>query len=326
MNLGYRTDLDTAKDLELLCSTVNEAIERATKILEKAKEIDEVNALINRIQIAQQELEATRMSLLEIKDEAADTLKQTQALLVELHHLRNLPTQLDQLGINKSVLVDLQLILNEIRQANESSKKTLRSIHEQGSQDVSNLYQGVNNFISQSKEEFQHLFDDRRTSLESYSDQLRMHIIESEESIGKLIKEGVSNLERLISEERTLSARNTDLSQEANNSSIHISQLIADYEQKVIDAKNILFKLNSVLREIGGVEKFDKQLDEAIAIRVQLKEAKQEMAAVRSLEKYLQNFQKYRNHNQLRQFLWKELGFAGLIIYFLSLITPKGRN
>lgn len=297
MNLGYRTDLDTAKDLELLCSTVNEAIERATKILEKAKEIDEVNALINQIHIAQQELELTRKSLLEIQKDAANTLKQSQGLFMELQHLRNLPTQLDELGINMSILVDLQLILNEIRQANESSKKTLKSIHEQGNQDVSNLYQSVNNFISQSKE-----------------------------SINKLIKEGVSNLEGLISEERTLSARNTNLSQEANNSSIRISQLIADYEQKVIDANNILLKLDSVLREIGGVEKFDKQLDEAIAIRVQLKEAKQEMTAVRSLEKYLQNFQKYRNHNQLRQFLWKELGFAGLIIYFLSLITPKGKN
>jgi DNA repair exonuclease SbcCD ATPase subunit len=44
------------------------------------------------------------------------------------------------------------------------------------------------------------------------------------------------------------------------------------------------------------------------------------------LENYLQDFGRVRNHKQLRQFLRQELGFIGLIVYVLHLLTRNRKR
>ena len=70
-------------------------------------------------------------------------------------------------------------------------------------------------------------------------------------------------------------------------------------------------------------DEVSKLLQEVQDTRVQLREAKAQAIAVQSLELYLQEFQRHHQPHQLRHLLWKELGFVGIVVYFISLITRR---
>jgi chromosome segregation ATPase len=70
-------------------------------------------------------------------------------------------------------------------------------------------------------------------------------------------------------------------------------------------------------------DEVSKLLQEVQDTRVQLQEAKAQAIAVQSLELYLQEFQRHHQPHQLRHLLWKELGFVGIVVYFISLITRR---
>jgi len=74
------------------------------------------------------------------------------------------------------------------------------------------------------------------------------------------------------------------------------------------------------------VRKTDELLDRSIALSRQLEECRQETMAIREFEEYVRQFRKYRSGRQLRSFLYRELGFAGLVVYILHLLAPRRRN
>ena len=84
-----------------------------------------------------------------------------------------------------------------------------------------------------------------------------------------------------------------------------------------------LGQINQILLETGGIENLRQLLDQYTTVQTLLDRNRQEAIAVRSLDAYLMEFRKPRNHRELRKFLWNELGFVGLIIYFLRLITSR---
>ncbi len=102
-----------------------------------------------------------------------------------------------------------------------------------------------------------------------------------------------------------------------------IQELEKSVSDKLIKSQIILNQLTATLEKTGEIDEIQQLLIEIRSARVQLKESTQEIINVRSLENYLQEFKKNRNHKQFRQWLWQELGIIGILIYFLSLITPK---
>ena len=186
--MNYSTDLQVAQDLKQLSKIVNKAIERATKVLAEAKEID---GLATKVSKLLQEVQDTRVQLEEAKAQLSDEVSK---LLQEVQDTRV------QLGETKA----------------------------QASDEVSKLLQEV---------------QDTRVQLEETKAQ-------ASDEVSKLL-------------------------------------------QEVQDT------------------------------RVQLREAKAQAIAVQSLELYLQEFQRHHQPHQLRHLLWKELGFVGIVVYFISLITRR---
>ena len=95
--------------------------------------------------------------------------------------------------------------------------------------------------------------------------------------------------------------------------------------------ENFLPEVQRILNEIRESRRwFEQLLNELQAnqqtIRRNLEEFNQEIIAVRDLENYLRNFQQYRSGRKLRNFLYQELGFAGLVIYILHLLKPRRRD
>jgi chromosome segregation ATPase len=123
--------------------------------------------------------------------------------------------------------------------------------------------------------------------------------------------------------EQSATIRINQLSEEFNAYIQKIDEKINIYEQKISSADNILTELRSTLNEIGGMDEVRKLLTEVQDTRVQLREAKAQAIAVQSLELYLQEFQRHHQPHQLRHLLWKELGFVGIVVYFISLITRR---
>ncbi|APB34623.1 hypothetical protein GlitD10_2291, partial [Gloeomargarita lithophora Alchichica-D10] len=74
------------------------------------------------------------------------------------------------------------------------------------------------------------------------------------------------------------------------------------------------------------IGKTNELLTQSSSLRRQLETCEQEMISIREFENYLRGFQRHRSGKQLRNFLYQELGFAGLIVYVLHLISPRHRN
>ena len=102
------------------------------------------------------------------------------------------------------------------------------------------------------------------------------------------------------------------------------------------DAKGILTQLESIKSEIdgiGGLDEIRNLLQQVDNTRVELTNSNDqlsllqgEISQIQYLENYLQDFGRVRNHKQLRQFLRQELGFIGLIVYVLHLLTRNRKR
>ncbi|MBU6345403.1 MAG: hypothetical protein KGR70_08895, partial [Cyanobacteria bacterium REEB494] len=113
---------------------------------------------------------------------------------------------------------------------------------------------------------------------------------------------GIENLRQLLDQSRSV------------QTSLDISK------QGAIAVHN---QISQIILETGGLENLRQLLDQYTTVQTLLDRNRQEAIAVRSLDAYLMEFRKPRNHRELRKFLWNELGFVGLIIYFLRLITSR---
>ena len=333
MTINYSTDLDVARDLEQLCFIINEAVARATKVLEEAKEIDAVKALIKEIYTARKSLELIEGSIETIEESVNSNLKEAQIIYEGFQDLKKIPKQLDELGISNHILSDLHVILLEVQEAkeevketNNSSQEILQKNHDQAKEDASKLCKDITNVASQSKQELQSFIEDRKSQIDDSLNQIKTIISLSEIKIDKLIQEKVTKSDQLLKQSKQLSEKTIELSEKIDSDVQHIEQLVINHDEKVANAQIIFDQLTSTLEKIGGMDEIKKLLSELRTARMQLKESRQEVIAVRSLESYLQEFQKHRNHNQLRRWLWEELGIVGVLIYFLSLITPKNNK
>lgn len=248
--MNYSTDLQVAKDLEKLCLIVNEAIERASNILNEAKEIDEIKNLIQELHMASETLESSKKIILKIELFARDKLAEAQRIEEGLQDLKGLPEQLKLLGIDHKILKELKDIFNAVQETKRE------------------------------------------------------------------IQETKSDSDRLLEQSTNVNQKTTKLSEQLDGDTRRIEQIMRVNKTIVADAQ-------AIMNQIGGTKQINELLEEIKTVRAQLNESRQQMLSVRSLERYLQEFQRHRNNEQLLQWLREELGFVGILVYFISLITPK---
>lgn len=127
MSNQYKSDLDTAKDLEKLSKIVTEAIQKATDIWERTQKTDAFKDLIKQMEQANERLQSEKKCLQDIQKSAVEALENAENLNSELQNLKDLPNMINQLGINSDLLSEIQLILTEVRQLENSSKHNIEA-------------------------------------------------------------------------------------------------------------------------------------------------------------------------------------------------------
>ena len=459
MSNQHRSDLDIAKDLEKLSDLVAEAIQKATRIWEQVQETDAFKDLIEQMEQATKRLQSEKKFLEDIKKSALETLQNAIDINSELQNLKDLPNMINQLGITSDLLSEIQLILTEARQVEDSSKynlanieaiqqrlksidisiqiksqkidssleeikkislgledlmnlpnqlnqlginenvisdihralvefhqeseysnQSLAAIHNQIKQDIQQSSNHITNEVNQYLQDIPNLIEIERTNIETVFNSLRSYTSESENRVGQLIQNGVGCLGNLITRNEAISTEIETLYQNASRDIAQFQNLIgtekanietvfnslrsytSESENRVgqliqngvgslenliarnkaifteIDTKsrqvnqtneNIeasLLSINQIILEIGGIEAFKSLLDESKNMRILILETRQEVIAIRSLENYITEFRRHRNHRELIRFLWNELGFLGVLIYLLRLMIPKNRR
>jgi len=247
-----------------------------------------VRELIQAIEVASQGLQQNQQLLQQIKTDCESKLQQLEQAQSDIEHLRNLPQALRQLGIHENFLPEVQHILDEVEQRRHWFEQALCDF-QKNEQRVRELIQAIE-VASQGLQQNQQLLQQIKTDCESKLQQL---------------EQAQSDIEHL-----------RNLPQALRQLGIH---------------ENFLPEVQRILNEIRESRRWFKQLLNELqanqqTIRRNLEEFNQEIIAVRDLENYLRNFQQYRSGRKLRNFLYQELGFAGLVIYILHLLKPRRRN
>jgi hypothetical protein len=337
--MSYRTDFEVAEDLEYLTILINDSIEQATKILDEAKEINEVRKLIEEIKTSRQSLDLTRNEVIGIED--------------RLDPLKTLPEKLQTLGINENLLKDIQeaIIIAEKNKEEiyESEKKVIKL-----NQETDSLSTKISNDAEEIKKIFT-VYEQKTANANITLNQLRSILVDIgtiEERLkplrilpDELQKLGIDNTflkniqEMLIVVEKNkeeiyesekkivnLNELNHKLSRKIDNGAQAHKKTVDIFKEKVIEAKIHLNDVKSVLAEIGTIDEIKLLLNELKVARSQLTSSRKELVAVRKFEAYLQEFQVHSSSKQFKKWLWKELGFVGILIYFLSIIIPKNRK
>ncbi|WP_066381984.1 MULTISPECIES: hypothetical protein [unclassified Anabaena] len=152
------------------------------------------------------------------------------------------------------------------------------------------------------------------------------------DEVKELIAEIHSSREALLKVEESIKqieATANILLTQSQSIQVNLEETIAKSSQNVDYIQKFLQEINS----IGGLEKIGILLQEMQNTRLNLKQSEQQLlntqenlVAIKGLEDYLNNFQSIRNRRQLWQFLTRELGFLGVIVYLLSLITPSRKK
>ncbi|MDH6073779.1 hypothetical protein NWP30_05315, partial [Chrysosporum ovalisporum CS-1034] len=152
----------------------------------------------------------------------------------------------------------------------------------------------------------------------------------------RLILQDVNNV-RAESQNILLTTENyLHQSQQIQQENLAIYAAIDRYNENIDNATTILTQLESIKSEIdsiGGLEEVRNLLQQVDNTRADLRNSNAQLSflqgeirEIQYLENYLQDFGRVRNHKQLRQFLTQELGFIGLIVYVLHLLTPNRKR
>lgn len=281
MNQNRPTDLQLAQDLEKLTEVIHESIERAENTLQQVKKVNEVNTLIARIDRSCEELLKAQETVKRTQDRTSNHLQEAKAVEQTLYNLKEIPKQLEEIGISGTFLEELNLLLDN----------------------VNNVKKGTQIFI----EESQQIYLKAQKYLET--------------------SESLFNKSAKIKQE---------IDQTYSSTKLKIQELedeINTYNQEVTNAQDILREFNFLVSQMGGLKQIRTLFQEVQNTRLELRNlqekllsTKQQMIAVQNFENYLQDLQNIHNRRQLWKWLKNELGFVGVVIYILSLITQKRKQ
>jgi methyl-accepting chemotaxis protein len=281
MNQNPIPDLQIAQDLENLTQVINESIKRAERTLQQAKKVDEVNILIAKIDRSCQELVKAQQTVKKTQDITSNQLQEAKEVEQNLHRLKEIPKQLEEIGISGNFLEELNLLLDNVTKV----KKEIQTLIEKPQQ----IYLKAQKNL------------ERSDSLSNESAQIKQEIDHIYSSVKLKIKELENGINR--------------------------------YNKAVEDAENILREFNLLVSQMGGLDQIRKLLQEVQNTRLEIRNlqeelfsTKKQMIAVQNFENYLHDLQTIHNSRELLQWLKKELGFIGIIVYLLSVITRKRKQ
>ncbi|MDH6055282.1 hypothetical protein [Umezakia ovalisporum] len=184
----------------------------------------------------------------------------------------------------------------------------------------------------QAVESFSNLFDELTKAQRELEEINVTSLVEQ----ARLILQDVNNV-RAESQNILLTTENyLHQSQQIQQENLAIYAAIDRYNENIDNATTILTQLESIKSEIdsiGGLEEVRNLLQQVDNTRADLRNSNAQLSflqgeirEIQYLENYLQDFGRVRNHKQLRQFLTQELGFIGLIVYVLHLLTPNRKR
>lgn len=281
MNPNRPTDLQIAQDLEKLAEVIHESIERAENTLQQVKKVNEVNTLIARIDRSSEELLKAQETVKRTQDRTSNHLQEAKAVEQTLYNLKEIPKQLEEIGISGTFLEELNLLLDNVNNV----KKEIQTLIEKPQQ----IYLKAQKNL------------ERSDSLSNESAQIKQEIDQIYSSVKLKIKE---------------------LEDEINT-----------YNQEVTKAQDILREFNFLVSQMGGLKQIRTLFQEVQNTRLELRNlqeellsTKQQMIAVQNFENYLKDLQNIHNRKQLWKWLENELGFVGVIVYILSLISRKRKQ
>ncbi len=281
MNQNRPTDLQLAQDLDKLTEVIHESIERAEKTLLQVRKINEVNTLIAKIDRSCEELLKAQETVKKTQDTTSNHLQEAKAVEQSLHNLKEIPKQLEEIGISETFLQELNSLLDNVNNV----KKETQALIEESQQ----IYLKAQEYLETSE------------SLFNKSAKIKQEIDQIYSSAKLKIQE--------------------------------LEDGINAYNKEITNAQDILREFNFLVSQMGGLKQIRTLFQEVQNSRLELRNlqeellsTKQQMIAVQNFENYLQDLQNIRNRRQLWKKLKNELGFVGVVVYILSLITPKQKQ
>ena len=337
---NYLEQSQQIKEDNLAISTAN-----ATRINEAISQIDTYNQNIEA-QVSQnlENLQSFGNILKELKEakreleEIGVTSLVEQAILI-LEDVNNVRAE------SQRILLTTQNYLEQSQQIKEDNlaiyAENATSINEAISQ-IDRYYQNIEPQLSQKLHDLQTLETNIR-QLEAqvfhnleYLQRFSNILHELREAKRELEEVGVTSIveeARLILQDANHARAESEKIQQEN---LAIYAAIDRYNENIDNARTILTQLESIKSEIdsiGGLEEVRNLLQQVDNTSVDLRNSNDqlsllqgEISQIQYLENYLQDFGRVRNHKQLRQFLRQELGFIGLIVYVLHLLTPNRKR
>jgi uncharacterized coiled-coil DUF342 family protein len=152
-----------------------------------------------------------------------------------------------------------------------------------------------------------------------------LQVAQDLEQLSNIVNEAIERPTKVLAELRETKAQASDevskLLQEVQDTRVQLEEVKAQASELLKEVQDTRVQLQEAKAQAN--DEASKLLKEVQDTRVQLQEAKAQAIAVQSLELYLQEFQRHHQPHQLRHLLWKELGFVGIVVYFISLITRR---
>jgi cation transport regulator ChaC len=306
-----RTDLEIANDLQLLCQTVNEAIDRANSILQKAQQIDEVRELIQKIDGASQDLQQNQQLLQQTKVDYESKLKQLEQAQSDIGYLKNLPQKLIQLGISENLLEETQPVLDSLLTSKQEAGELIRTV-EALSQNLKKDEQLLQEIRTESESKFQQLarVQSDLEYLRNLSQELRQlgihenFLAEVQRIIGEIeqrkswFEQALNNFQDNERKAGELISKLEIASQDLKQNQRLLRQVKADCELKLRQLEQVqsdldyLRNLPQTLRQLGIHENFISDmrsvLNEQEIIRQQIDADKQKIEEAINEQKIIQ--------------------------------------
>ncbi|MCS6960759.1 MAG: hypothetical protein RMK91_12010 [Pseudanabaenaceae cyanobacterium SKYGB_i_bin29] len=354
MSNHYPSDYNIAEELNLLVDKVHQMMDSAQRMIAEAKSFETVRELLTQMHQCQSQMQEFKNFYADVTRELGkfqEMIEYLQRLDISEELLDRLNDILQRTLFHSQQAIESEKKLKEFNQSFDYTKQSLNALQEQ----YQLWYQGFQEkqsqlaaSISSIREQVYHF--------NQMADKLAQDIGQVNDLAGTIanVQDRVSNcllqLSMLDSVESLLvDARALKLSidsafsglvngieqaelirEELENKKLAILQIsdevVSNVKRVQQEVVSILQDLRQIAEELGGkatITDIKNLLEEARQTRALLHEARANLVGVRSLEEYIKDFQDYRHRPSLRQYLQKELGWLGTLLYFLHLLTKK---
>lgn len=318
------------QDKQFICRAEDQAREVLNQIRGVEERIERTLNSFNSLELLTTELEENRQFIETIKHDAWQILEQVESAQEQaketLANLDQLLGRLDEVIGGRSVLQHVQYILDETKKYQfllEQALHDLQTNRQQVEQDKDFIYRAENQtreILSQINQALVNL----QVSQQKVETN-KQAVEEANRNTGEILQQ----INQALSDLRVSQQKVETDKQIIQDIEDRIKRTLEQAHQVLVDLE-LIRNLPTKLRRLGItdsiVRKTDELLDRSIALSKQLEECRQETMAIREFEEYVRQFRKYRSGRQLRSFLYRELGFAGLVVYILHLLAPRRRN